>query len=163
MAKLQSDHIVQYKSSWIENQTLFIQMELCLNTLRGIMDQKQNEFKRKESEIMTPIEYYISSELFKEIVESVNFLHKQRPLIIHRDLKPENILITDGINGRFVKVADFGLAVIHKFESQTHTTDSGTPKYTAPEVISGGKYDMKSDIYSLAVVAQQLFVVDIYS
>ncbi len=77
-------------------------MELCLNILSEIMDQKQNEFKREESEIMTPIEYYISSQLFKEIVESLNFLHKQRPLIIHRDLKPENILITDGINGRFV-------------------------------------------------------------
>jgi serine/threonine protein kinase len=42
---------------------------------------------------MTIFEYNFSSELFKEILECVNYLHKQN--IIHRDLKPENILITD--------------------------------------------------------------------
>jgi hypothetical protein len=47
MAKLQSDFIVQYKTSWIENNNiLYIQMELCLNNLSQIIDRKQNEFKR---------------------------------------------------------------------------------------------------------------------
>jgi serine/threonine protein kinase len=165
MAKLQSDHIVQYKTSWIENininkDILYIQMQLCFNNLSEIIEQKKNEFKRKEFEVMTPLEYYISSELFKEILESVQYLHKQN--IIHRDLKPENILITDGLSGRFVKLCDFGLAVIHGFETQTHTTDRGTPKYTAPEVIYGGIYDTKADIYSLGNVAQQIFDVNIY-
>jgi serine/threonine protein kinase len=65
---------------------------------------------------MTPLGYYISSELFIEILESVDYLHKQK--VIHRDLKPTNVLIT---NGRFVKIADFGLATIHEFERQSHT------------------------------------------
>jgi serine/threonine protein kinase len=63
--------------------------------------------------------------------------------------------------GRFVKLADFGFSVIHEFDEQTHTEGSGTPKY--PEVLSGGNYDMKADIYSSGVSSQDLFDVDIYS
>ncbi len=102
---------------------------------------------------MTQTEYYISNELFKEILECVNFLHSKN--IIHWDLKPENILVTDGTNGRFLKLGGFSLAVFHEFDGQTHTTDRGTPKYTAPEV--------KSNFLSLAVIVQQLFDFDIHS
>jgi serine/threonine protein kinase len=63
---------------------------------------------------MTPLGYYIASELSIEILESVDYLHKQK--VIHRDLKPNNILITDRMNGRFVKIADFGLATFHEFD-----------------------------------------------
>ena len=162
MAKLQSDHVVQYKNSWIENnEILFIQMELCFSTLKQILLKKRNEFQRKQFELMTRLEYYISRELFKEILESVNFLHKQN--IIHRDLKPTNILITYGTNGRFVKLADFGLAVVHKFDDQTHTQGLGTIKYIAPEVLRGRSYDLKADIYSLGFITEELFDLDIYS
>jgi len=62
MAKIRSDYVVNYNHSWIENnEILYIQIELCLNTLKGIMEQKQNDFKRKRFEVMTPLEYYISS------------------------------------------------------------------------------------------------------
>ncbi len=127
------------------------------------MEQKQNEFKRKRFEVMTPLEYYISSELFKEILEAVNYLHSLFPPIIHRDLKPTNILITEGKNGRFVKLADFGLSVTHEKDEQTHTSGLGTIRYAAPEVLNGRNYDIKADIFSLNVVSQDLFDVDIYS
>ncbi len=74
--------------------------------------------------MMTPLGYYISSQLFKEILEGVDYLHKQK--VIHRDLKPNNVLITDGMNGRFVKIADFGLATIHEFSGQSHIKYKGT-------------------------------------
>jgi serine/threonine protein kinase len=164
MAQIRSDYTVNYNNSWIEkNEILYIQMELCFNTLKGIMEQKLNEFKRTRSEVMTPLEYYISSELFKEILEAVNYLHKQNPAIIHRDLKPSNILITEGKNGRFVKLGDFGLSVIHEYDEQKHTEGLGSVRYVAPEVLNGRDYDMKADIYSLGVVSQDLFDVDIYS
>ncbi len=164
MAKIKSDYVVHYNHSWIENnETLYIQMELCFNTLKAIMKQKQNDFKRKRFEVMTALEYYISSELFKEILEAVNYLHSLEPPIIHRDLKPNNILITEGLNGRFVKIADFGLATFHKFDEQTHTEGLGNARYVAQEVLNGGNYDMKADIYSLGVVSQDLFDVDINS
>jgi serine/threonine protein kinase len=138
-------------------------MELCYNTLGEIMEQKLNEFDRNRDEVMTPLEYYISSELFKEILEAVNYLHSLKPPIIHRNLKPSNILITQGMNGRFVKLGGFSLAVNHEFDEQSHTEDIGTPKYMAPEMIMTRIYDTKVDIYSLGAVSQQLFDVDIYS
>ncbi len=43
MGKTRSDYTVQYYSSWIEkNEILYIQMELCFNTLEVIMEQKLN-------------------------------------------------------------------------------------------------------------------------
>lgn len=149
-----SNHIVRYTHSWIENnKTLYIQMKLCFNTL-SVLKIKLNEFKRNNFEVMTPIEYYISSELFIEIIENVDYLHKQKT--IHRDLKPVNIHIKEGINDQFIKLGDFGLAVIHEFNEQTHTKCLDTPRYVAPQILNGRKYDMKADIYNLGVTAEEL-------
>ncbi len=98
--------------------------------------------------MMTPLGYYISSQLFKEILEGVHYLHKRK--VIDRDLKPNNVLI-----------ADFGLATIHEFSGQSHTKYKGTIRYAAPEVMSSTKYDTKADIYSLGVILQEVFKIDI--
>jgi serine/threonine protein kinase len=140
-----------------EISILFIQMELCFSTLRNIIKKVYQD----RSNRMEQVNYFISSELLIEILESVNYLHKQNPQIIHRDLKPANILLTKGTNGRFIKIADFGLATLHEFDEQSHTSASGTPKYMAREVLDGSKYDTKADIFSLGVIVQELFNFDI--
>jgi serine/threonine protein kinase len=99
---------------------------------------------------MTPLDYYVSGKIFTEILKGVDYLHKQN--VIHRDLKPSNILITNGLNGKYVKIADFALATIHEFEGQSYTKYFGTRKYTAPEVMNSKYYDTKADLYSLGVV-----------
>jgi serine/threonine protein kinase len=149
------------KSELFKPLLLHIQMEFCLTTLRDVINKLNNELNQYRSEVMTPLGYYISSQLFEEILESVDYLHKQNPPIIHRDLKPNNILITDGTNGRFVKIADFGLATFHEFAGQSHTKYKGTIRYAAPEVMSSSEYDTKADIYSLGVILQELFNIDI--
>jgi serine/threonine protein kinase len=130
-------------------------MELCLKTLNEVMVQLSSELNSKEMTSFQPIIYYILSELLNEILESIDFLHKQS--IIHRNLKPPNILITDGINGRFIKITDFGLEGIHEIPDQSHTQCLGTFKYIAPEVLRTRKYDTKADIYSLGVTIHELF------
>jgi serine/threonine-protein kinase len=95
-------------------------MEFCCQTLNEIIKLLTNK-------MIKTLCYYICCELFIEIMECVNYLHGRNA--IHRDLKPANILITDGINGRFIKLADFGLSVIHEFFDQSHTQCSGTLKY----------------------------------
>jgi alpha-tubulin suppressor-like RCC1 family protein len=92
---LSSEHKVFDKS---KEFLLHIQMELCCKTLRDIIKQLNIELNQKQSEVLTPIGYYIASELLVEILESVDYLHSQKPPIIHRDLKPTNILITQGLN-----------------------------------------------------------------
>jgi serine/threonine protein kinase len=185
MIKLKSHYIVEYKFSWIEKNyfdfknfenncntngditschqifhpknthLLHIQMELCLKTLNEVIAKLKIELNSKEFLNFQSISYYMISEVLNEILECVDFLHKKN--IIHRDLKPANILITDGINGKFIKLADFGLTIIHEMPDQSHTQGSGTYKYMAPEVKNTRKYDTKADIFSLGVITQELF------
>ncbi len=108
------------------------------------------------SQNMKALSYYICCELFTETIECVHYLQGRN--VIHRDLKPANILITNGINERFVKLADFGLSVNHEFIDQSHTQCSGTIKYMAPEVLISRKYDTKADIFSLGRIVEQLFL-----
>jgi serine/threonine protein kinase len=80
--------------------------------------------------------------------------------IIHRDLKPENIVRRD--DGQ-IKILDFGLARIDPaqnlstFPRLTETGMAlGTPGYMAPEQLSGGAVDRRSDIFAFGVVAWEL-------
>jgi serine/threonine-protein kinase len=110
------------------------------------------------NEILTPLAYSIASQIFIELLEGVKYLHEQNPPLIHRDLKPANILLKESKNsGRLVKIADFGLIVLHEYSDQPHTMDRGSPKYTAPEVMESKNYDTKADIYSLGEIMKNLF------
>jgi serine/threonine protein kinase len=163
---IRSNHVVRYRSAWIENCSgtnktllLHIQMELCSTTLKEVIKCLQEYFNEKDHETLNMVGFFVASELFKEILESVNFLHRQVPPVIHRDLKPNNILITTFLNDKFVKLCDFGLATVHESEEQSHSEAKGTLKYMAPEVLTG-KYDTKADIYSLGKIIPELFYFD---
>jgi alpha-tubulin suppressor-like RCC1 family protein len=164
--RLVSRYVVQHCYSWLENNrtddiiTLYIRMELCDKTLQQLMDEINSDSNIKDNENLTQIGYYISSQLFIEILECVQYLHKNQ--IIHRDLNPYNIMIEmNGENKRFIKICDFGLIAIHKFAQQSHTQDRGHISYAAPEVHIGRKYDTKADIYSLGIILINLFNIDI--
>ena len=156
MLKLQSEFVVDYNTSWSENNRIFIQMEFCQTDLSKIIDNKEKAFLMQTKSLINPLDYFISTELLIELLEAVNYLHhKVKPPIIHRDLKPQNILITvDSINNRFMKIADFGISAIHE-ETMKHTTGWGTDGYRAPEVLTG-RYDTRADIFSVGMIAQTL-------
>jgi serine/threonine protein kinase len=81
----------------------------------------------KTNGTLTTVGYYIASQIFIQILEGVNHLHKQKPPLIHRDLKPVNVLLKKcDQKGFCVKIADFGLIAIHDFPEQSHTSDKGT-------------------------------------
>ena len=71
--------------------------------------------------------------------------------IIHRDLKSSNLLVADDYT---VKVGDFGFSRIK--EANATMTRCGTPCWTAPEIITGGKYDEKVDVYSFGIVVWEV-------
>lgn len=75
--------------------------------------------------------------------------------LIHRDIKPENVLISD--RGQ-VKVADFGLARAVTAHTSASTTGLviGTVSYIAPELVTKGHADARSDVYSLGIVLYEL-------
>jgi serine/threonine protein kinase len=104
ISELNSDLIVRYHYLWYENDsviekgfrkytensTLYIQMDLCVETLEQIYVEISNEINLKQYHLLTPLGYYITSELLIEILEGVDYLHKD--CIIHRDLNRIRIL-----------------------------------------------------------------------
>ncbi|MGZ3459840.1 MAG: protein kinase domain-containing protein, partial [Archangium sp.] len=77
--------------------------------------------------------------------------------VLHRDIKPSNALVTE--QGE-VKLLDFGLA--ERFDRDAGSLPSGarlfagTPRYMAPELLSGEPATPQSDIYALGLVFHEL-------
>jgi serine/threonine protein kinase len=131
-------------------------MGFCDKTLEDVINEINNDYYMKANRVLTPIGYYIASQLFIEILEGIQYLHEHN--VIHRDLNPMNIMLeNDMSNGKFIKIVDFGLIAIHEFAEQLHSPDIGNIEYVAPEILDGRKYDTKADVYSLGIILRQLF------
>lgn len=78
--------------------------------------------------------------------------------VVHRDLKPANVFVVrTGVVPLFVKVLDFGLSrsddtPLPSEHATLPGTIQGSPRYMAPEVISGENATASSEIYSLGVL-----------
>lgn len=86
-----------------------------------------------------------------QLVDALSYIHSKQ--VLHRDLKPGNIIITR--NGGNVKIIDFGLSDADDYAILKQP--AGTPKYMAPEQVSGGGADCKSDIYSFGLILRKIF------
>ena len=84
-----------------------------------------------------------------EILAALSALHSRG--IVHRDLKPSNVFLT----AHGAKLLDFGLARPEpggSFSDATGLTHTGivmgTPRYMAPEQVTGGAVDGRSDLFA---------------
>ena len=94
-------------------------------------------------------------EILDDTLSALEYAHGRR--VVHRDIKPEN-LVADH-EGR-VHVTDFGLALAlprgRLFGGAT--SRSGTPQFAAPEQLSGGQVDQRTDLFSLGAVCYFLLL-----
>ncbi len=83
--------------------------------------------------------------------------------LVHRDLKPENIMVCkDDAGNDLVRLLDFGLAIGVDPSTPTGARMTaqglrlGTPAFMAPEYITTGTLDHRSDLYSLGIMLYEL-------
>lgn len=94
-----------------------------------------------------------AAQLLLPAVEALQLLHERG--LVHADLKPENLLLATpwqrGTPPPPARLADFGMA------GRADTGEvRGTPTYLAPEMLSGGACDARSDLYSTGVMLFEL-------
>ncbi len=93
--------------------------------------------------------------LFLDVLAAVSHAHAN--LIVHRDIKPPNVLVNQA---GAVKLLDFSIAKLMEDNGASRLTrDAGsalTPKYAAPEQVSGGAMTTRTDVYSLGVLLYEL-------
>ncbi|MFC1834928.1 protein kinase, partial [Thermodesulfobacteriota bacterium] len=78
--------------------------------------------------------------------------HAHEKDIVHRDIKPGNILVQ---KDNRVKIVDFGLACSAGTKDENIR---GTVRYLSPEQIRNRPVDQRTDIYSLGIMAFEMFV-----
>ena len=117
--------------------SLFLAMELVAGqTLQQRMAQHDCQFH----------------EIVSTAAQIADALRYARELdLIHGDIKPSNVLVQ---NNGVVKLSDFGMA--RSASSDDGTPVGGTPNYLAPELLTGGKPTVQSDIYALGVTAYEM-------
>jgi serine/threonine protein kinase len=95
-------------------------------------------------------------ELLTQLAAALDAAHARG--LVHRDVKPANILITVRDGEEHVYLTDFGVA--KRFDTVAGLTAQGavvgTVDYMAPEQITGGETDARTDIYALGCVFFQM-------
>jgi serine/threonine protein kinase len=96
--------------------------------------------------------------LLRPVFDAIAYAHDEG--VAHRDIKPANILVEttrDGVHRP--RVIDFGIAKILGGEAgssgATRTTSAErafTPRYAAPEQLTGMRTGPRTDVYALALV-----------
>ncbi len=104
--------------------------------------------------------------IIRDLADGVQHAHEQG--VLHRDIKPDNILIENSQAIEPVqdelplrpRLMDFGLARLMDEDIQLsrHGTLIGTPRYMAPEQLTGQSVgiDARTDIFALGVVLHEL-------
>lgn len=164
-------NICRIYDSQLEKYPFFIESEYCN---RGNIAVWAEFFGGLE--VISP-EFLI--EIIAQVAEAIADAHSAG--VLHCDLKPNNILLHETTTGQIeVRVADFGMGGVAPYvpEPRKDSTASGlipiqphfvapdrsgktNPMYTPPEVLTGGEWTAKGDVYALGILFYQLMIGDL--
>ncbi|MFZ3018707.1 MAG: HDOD domain-containing protein [Gallionella sp.] len=93
-----------------------------------------------------------AAEIACDTLRGLTYAHEQG--VSHLDIKPANIMIA---KSGLAMVMDFGLATTSNAEEQTATSMiNGTPRYLAPEIVSGQAGGPLADVYAIGAVLYEM-------
>ena len=122
-----------------DDDTPFIVMQFVQGkTLAEILETETLSFSR-------------AFQIAHDILAGLAFAHSHG--IVHRDIKPGNIIVTPDFRG---KIMDFGIAHVVGSELTNDDDILGSPYYMAPEQLSRGTIDRRTDLFSFAVVLYRM-------
>ncbi|XP_072009703.1 serine/threonine-protein kinase Nek10 isoform X2 [Engystomops pustulosus] len=137
-------NIVRYYRTFLENDKLYIVMELIEGAPLG---EHLKSLKEKKQQFTEERLWYI----FIQLCLALRYLHKEK-WIVHRDLSPNNIMLGEKDK---VTVTDFGLAK-QKQENSKLTSIVGTILYSCPEVVKSEPYGEKADVWAAGCILYQM-------
>src|SRR6266851_1408404 len=142
LAALSHPSIPQIVDYFAEGGRHYLVMEFVAGgDLQGHLDKLGPKARMAEGQVLR---------WARQILDVLQFLHRQRPPIVYRDLKPANIMIDQ--HGRAMLV-DFGIARF--LPPGGRGTQIGSVGYAPPEQYLG-KMEPRSDLYSLAATMHHL-------
>jgi len=124
--------------------TYFYAMELVTGETLEQLIEKQG-----------PLDPALALDITAQVTSALVAAHQAG--LVHRDIKPANLILTRDEKGRMlVKVVDFGLVKLTAEPGDDSAmsdpgTFLGTPRYASPEQFSGGKIDIRSDLYAVGI------------
>ena len=94
-------------------------------------------------------------EWLNQLYDVLHYLHSREPKVIFRDLKLSNIILNEDNE---IKLIDFGIARHFNPNKSDDTTCYISNGFSPPEQYGFGQCDVRTDIYSLAVILYCLLV-----
>lgn len=139
-ARLSDPHVVNVFDQGQDGELAYLVMEYLPGiTLRELLKEQRRLTVTQTITIMDAVLAGLSA--------------AHRAGLIHRDVKPENVLLAE--DGR-IKIGDFGLARATSANTATGQQLLGTIAYLAPELVTRGTADTRSDIYALGIMLYEM-------
>ncbi|XP_076933858.1 serine/threonine-protein kinase 12-like [Bidens hawaiensis] len=147
LQKIRHPNVVQFLGAVTQSSPMMIVIEYLPKGDFGAYLKRKGALKP-----LTALKYAL------DIARGMSYLHEIKPEpIIHRDLEPSNILLDDSGH---LKVADFGVSELLKGTSKhkklMNYQDTSSRRYVAPEVLKNEDYDTKVDVFSFALILQEM-------
>lgn len=121
---------------------------VCCVIMEYVPGGSLRAFLHKYESESLPLKTILSMAL--DVALGMEYLHSQG--VVHRDLKSENLVLTEELH---LKLTDFGVGCLET-ECDLRSSDTGTYRWMAPEMISHKHYSKKVDVYSFGIVLWEL-------
>ncbi|MBW1752941.1 MAG: SUMF1/EgtB/PvdO family nonheme iron enzyme [Deltaproteobacteria bacterium] len=143
LAKLDHPNICRLMEFFPDGENYCIVMEY----VKGV------ELKKLIAQRQGPLPFDPAYNIAKHCLDAFQYAHKNG--ILHRDIKPANIMINED---HVPKIMDFGIAKMGTTASHDTAASMLSIHYVPPERFDRStEIDVRSDIYSLALVFYEMF------